>query len=267
MRRHRIPAEQSDEFSSWDIPEVQPGQVLDVDKIAQRGPRGELLNVDKNEVIYNNITAAQLEKIANQAYEDVRDQAQKDGFQQGHAAGVAAGEQLVKQQVEQLAHTVQDLHSHLAGQDDEIEQSLINLVMSVSQSVLRRELQLDASHIQVIVNEAIATLPFNSANIIVHLNEQDKQLLDASGAIADDWQLQADPSISRGGCKVTTQHSIVDYTLEEQFQQTINQLVEKRYIELAERIDSEKNLQSTTNLTSSDPNSSNLEAKGSGEEE
>ena len=56
----RIPADKTTSFASWDMPEVKEGQIVQVEKIKQRGPRGELINVGKEEIIYNSLTAAQL---------------------------------------------------------------------------------------------------------------------------------------------------------------------------------------------------------------
>ena len=236
MQSSRIPAKKSTAFDAWDLPEVKDGQVVKAEKLKQRGPRGQLINVAKDEVIYSTLTAAQLEEISNQAYEDVRKQAYQDGLKQGQAkgyqAGVESGQQAVQQQLANLNNTVAELHHYLAGQDDEVEQSLVNLATCVASAVLRRELTIDSSHIRQIISEALAVLPMNASNITVHLSEQDHQLLTGQDDIPSQWQLQIDRTLSAGGCRVQTQHSIVDYTLEDQFQQTVNGLVERRFAEL-----------------------------------
>ncbi|MGK0500567.1 MAG: flagellar assembly protein FliH [Oceanicoccus sp.] len=233
----RIPADQSQQFSSWDLPEVKQGQIIQVEKLKQRGPRGELINVAKDAVIYNSLTAAQLEDIANQAYEDVHEQAYQDGLKQGHTdgyqAGLEAGQQVIAQQTQSLSATIDNLLLYLAGQDDQVEQALVNVATCIASAVLRRELTLDASHMQQIVSEAIAALPFNASNITVHLNVEDHQFLTKQGECPDHWQLQIDRTLAAGGCRVQTENSVVDFTLEEQFQQTVNSLVERRFAELA----------------------------------
>lgn len=232
-----IPAEESTQFSSWQMPEVKDGQVVRTEKMNKRGPRGELVNVDKNEIIYSSLTAGQLEEIANQAYEEVRERAYQEGHQQGynegHDKGLAAAQQTIAEQAGALHSAMQQLYSFLAGQDDEVEQALVNLATCVSQSVLRRELSIDSSHIGQVVSEAVATLPMNAKNIQVFLSEQDHQLLTSLEDIPEQWQLHIDRSLTPGGCRVVTDHSAVDYTLEEQFQQTVNALVEARFAQLA----------------------------------
>ena len=235
----RIPAGQAAGLDAWFIPEVKEGQVVAVEKLQNRGPRGELINVPKDEIIYSTLTAGQLEEISEQAYEDVRQQAYQEGVEQGrkdgYQAGISAGQQGIQQQLQQLQGTIHSLYNVLEGQDDEMEQALVNLATCVARSILRRELSLDASHMQTIVQQAVATLPSKDARLTVHLNPQDHRLLAQSAEIPAEWTLQADVAVSAGGCRVTTAHSVVDFTLEEQFQQTINALVEQRFTELAQQ--------------------------------
>lgn len=220
------------------MPEVTEGQVVQVEKLKKRGPRGELVDVDKNDVIYNSLTAAQLEEISNQAYEDVREQARADGFSKGQTEGYQAGVEAAREELAQgaknLSSTIDMLYSALAGQDDDVEQALVKLVICVSRSILRRELSVDSSHIADIVRQAMETLPLNARDIVVHLSEQDYHFLEQHQAIASDWQLQIDRTLTAGGCRITSKHSVVEYTLEDQFQQTINALVEQRFAALAD---------------------------------
>ena len=110
---------------------------MQVEKIKKRGPKGELINVDKNEVIYNSITAGQLEEISNQAYEELREQAYKDGFQQGHTEGYQQGmdgaKQALEQQSESLKATIGQFSNYLGGQDDEVEQALVNVATCIAE--------------------------------------------------------------------------------------------------------------------------------------
>lgn len=231
----RIPADRTAEFTSWFMPEVKEGQIVHAEKLQQRGPRGELVNVDKDEVIYSSITAGQLEEISNQAYEELREQAYQDGLKEGHAAGMEAASQQLQQQAELLQSTIQQFHQYLGGQDDEVEQAMINIVTCVANAVIRREISIDSSHIHQVIKDAIAVLPKDAGNITIFLSEQDYQLLKSHADLPENWQIQCDVSLSAGGCRVKTKYSSVDFTLEEQFQETINSLVEKRFAELAQQ--------------------------------
>lgn len=233
----RIPAKESTAFTTWQAPEVKDGQIIHAEKLKERGSRGELVNVDKNDVVYNKMTVAQLEEITLQAYKDVRENAYKEGFEKGqkdgYLAGEKAAEKAIKQQTDSLKSSIGELMHFLAGQDNEVEQALVNVATCIASSILRRELSIDSSHIEQVVAEAVAMLPMDAQNITVSLNKSDLALLQDISHIPEEWKLQLDPSMSAGGCRVVTRQSVVDYTLEEQFQQTVTALVEKRYAELA----------------------------------
>lgn len=233
----RIPADRTTSFASWEMPEVKEGQIVKVEKLKQRGPRGELINVAKEEIIYNSITAAQLDEITQQAYEDVRQQAYQDGVKQGHKegfqAGLDEGKTAVAEQAQQLNHAVANVFNYLQDQDDEVELALVNIASCIASSVLRRELTVDTSHIRSIVKEAVALLPLSASNLTVYLSEQDYHFLTNETDIAELWKLHIDRTLQPGGCRVSSKHSVVEYTLEQQFQQTVNGLVEKRFAELS----------------------------------
>lgn len=234
----RIPADKSVQFASWKFPEVKEGQIVQAEKLRKRGPRGQLVNVSKDEIIYNSLTAGQLEEISNQAYEELREQAHKEGFVQGqkagYLAGLEAGKQTIEKQALALGSVITALYDTLGSQDDEVEQALVNVATCLASAVLRRELTIDSSHIQQVVKEAVAALPMGSGHLTVFLSDQDYQLLKAAMSVPEGWQLQVDPTLTAGGCRVSSLHSAVDYTLEEQFQQTVNALIEQRFAELAQ---------------------------------
>lgn len=231
----RIPANKSSAYTVWELPEVRSGQVYHVEKDHPRGSRGELVNVDKNQIIYNSLTAAQLEEITNQAYDDIHQQAYEEGLAQGKKDGHRAGQKIIQSKAASLQACIEGLTNILQGQDDELEQGLVNLATCIARSVIRRELAVDSSHILAVVSDALAILPVDSDHVEIALSEQDYQLLSQHTTIPEQWKLLADATVSPGGCRVKTQHSVVDYTLEEQFQQTINHLVEDRFAELAQQ--------------------------------
>jgi len=234
---NRIPADKSQAFSTWLAPEVRDGQIVQAEKLKERGPRGEIINVDKNAVIYNKMTAAQLEEITSQAYDDIHKQAYKKGFEQGQKdgqkKGLVASKHLLTKQAEALKRISGTLLHLVAGQENAIEQALVSTAISIAGSVLRRELLLDSSHIEQVVAKAVAKLPLDTENITVFLSEQDATLLRENAEIPEQWQLRVDRALSSGGCRISTRQSVVELSLEQQFEQTVDALVEQRYAELA----------------------------------
>lgn len=239
MSSNRIPADKSSTYAAWDIPEVKKGQVVQAEKLRHRGPRGELVELSGDEIVYSSITAAQLEEISQAAYEEIREQARHDGFQQGRDEGYQAGLQAAQDELRRQIGGVQEIAAELmrflSDQDDAVEQALVNLSICVASAILRRELTIDSRQVVEVVHEALKALPVNAGNIIVHVGEQDYELLRESDAIPAQCEVKVDPTLTPGGCRVTTNQSVVDYTLEDQFQQMVNGLVEQRFASLGGR--------------------------------
>ncbi len=84
-----------------------------------------------------------------------------------------------------------------------------------------------------VVREAIQALPLSASGLTVYLSDQDFQALTQREDLPEHWHLQIDRTLTPGGCRITTAQSVVDYTLEDQFQQLVNAIVEKRFAELA----------------------------------
>ena len=233
---NRIPADKSKRFGRWAIPEVHEGQLVSSERLNERGSRGELVNIDKDEVLYRSLTAAQLEEITLQCYEEIREQAEQDGYQQGLAegqkAGLVRGQQLIDTQLDVVGRLVEGLTVELERQRDDIEQALMNLVCCVARSVVHRELRSGSEAITDVVAQAVAALPQGAGNIRIQMNPTDLALLNERQVVPADWQLVPDEGLSPGGVRVLTQQSVVDFTLDSQFQQTVNALVEARFAAL-----------------------------------
>lgn len=233
---NRIPADKTRGFTSWKLPEVSDGRVVKAEAEPRRNARGEIVDVKKEEIVYSSLTAAQLEEITNQAYDDVRQQAYEEGSRQGrdegYQAGLRAAQQQIDQQVAALCEAIDNVYQLLAGQDDAVEQALVNIAISMARSVLRRELSIDASHLREVVADAIALLPHESERIVVYLSQADYALM-AQTQLPSSWQLRVDKTLSPGGCRIHNGQSVVDYSLEQQFQQTVDALVAERFKQLA----------------------------------
>ena len=187
-------------------------------------------------MVYSKLTAGQIKDISDRIREDIHKEAYQQGLQKGRKegfdAGIKDGQQKIQAQLQNLASIGSYLVDALQSQDNQIEKGLVNMSMSVAQSVLRRELTIDSSHMQDIVSEAISTISEASEPVRVFLNPQDFQQLTESEYLPSEWLLQADASLSPGGCRIKNQFSVVEYTSEDQFQQTVKQLVDSRFDEL-----------------------------------
>ena len=79
------------------------------------------------------------------------------------------------------------------------------------------------------MRESLSALPVNARRIQIRLNPEDIALInDALGSPDQQeqtrWQLIDDPVISRGGCKIITETSRIDATVESRIAQLITQV-------------------------------------------
>ncbi|MCU7915415.1 MAG: flagellar assembly protein FliH [Candidatus Thiodiazotropha sp. (ex Gloverina cf. vestifex)] len=101
--------------------------------------------------------------------------------------------------------------------DDQIERELLSLVIAIVRQLVRREVKSDPNLIVGVVREALSILPVNSRNVRLMVHPEDAELIREIYALGDTevgWSLVEDPVINRGGCKVVTDTSQIDATLD-----------------------------------------------------
>jgi flagellar assembly protein FliH len=214
VEKTRIPAEQSREFSSWSLPDVEDGQAPKT-ATAARDPG--------NQIVARALTARQLEEITAQAQREGHAQGMKEGRVAGVAQGldegrIAARQELTKQ-VEQLKSVIAQLLEPIANQEDDIERALTLLALDVARAVIDQTPALPAAELLPIVRRAVRELPVGARNIAVIVHPQQLELLRDCVEWPDNWQLQADSRVQLGGCKVATDQSLVDFSVELRFRQ------------------------------------------------
>ena len=162
------------------------------------------------------VTAGNLEALQQQAYDEA--------FEKGRAEGVAAGEAAVKERAERFDELLQALAMPFDRLDETVEKQLVELAVAVVRQLFRREIRIEPTHVIGVVREAIQLLPVASQNVQVHLHPEDATLIrealsPAEGELA--WGIVEDPLVTRGGCRVTTENSQVDATVESRLQAVI----------------------------------------------
>lgn len=148
------------------------------------------------------VTAQRVEEIQRQAYDE--------GFALGRQEAMA-------QARAQLAGVLGALTEPLAEMDETVMQELALLVQSVARQLVRRELKTEPGEIVAVVREAMAVLPLSARNIRLHLHPEDAQLVRAALSLNEGdqhWRIVDDPAQTRGGCRVLTDTSQIDASLE-----------------------------------------------------
>jgi flagellar assembly protein FliH len=231
----RIPKENLTAYERWELP------LLDA-----RG--NEVAREEERDI--KPLTAADIDEIRRVAHDDGLADGRKEGFEAGHKEGLktghdegfakgekdgrAQGEEKgleetrkdVEAKLERLEDLMGELLLPIQRHEDELETALVNLTTVLSRAVLYRELSLDSSQIAGVVKKAMASLPSTSENVRIHIHPDDYQFV---GEVADRFEAKTsvveDAAIMRGGCKLETRHSLVDYTIEKRFQKAVQDML------------------------------------------
>jgi len=164
------------------------------------------------------VTAEMLQKLREQARHEGYEEGLKNGHRDGLAQGLAEGRNQVERLRSDVCGLLEALARPLAIVDEQAELALAQLAMSVAKQLIRRELRSSPGQIVAVVREAVQLLPLTRQTIRVLLHPEDAALvrgvfaMDARGEHS--WQVLDDPGQSRGGCRVLTDDSTIDASLE-----------------------------------------------------
>lgn len=199
-----IPGKSGDaEVRQWKPPQVRPagGRDVSTDEVAAGGL----------------LTADQLDQLQKQAYEEGYEAGRKEGFDFGHREALEAGRKLMQERVSRLDSLLQTLDQPLKELDDQVERELLDLVVATVRQLVRREVRTDPNQIIGVLREALSILPVSARQIRVVLHPGDAELVRQVYDVGDKelgWKIIEDPVLARGGCRVVTDTSQVDATLE-----------------------------------------------------
>ncbi len=151
------------------------------------------------------LTVRDIEAIQQRAYED--------GFRLGHQEGLDAA----RNKAQYLDQLLMRLDEPLIDLDEQVIQELVTMVKAVTHQLVRREMKSAPEGIVAIIREAVGVLPSNARGINIHLHPDDARLVRSILSIAEDhptWQLIEDPVMTQGDCRIVTENSQVDATVE-----------------------------------------------------
>jgi flagellar assembly protein FliH len=160
---------------------------------------------------------------ASNDFEELQKQAYDKAFQQGLDDGKRETTRLLAEQSQHLQLAIAALREPLKWMDEELERELFQLTLTLSRQLLRHELDLRPELIESLVHNAIAALPAASGTLEIDLHPDDAQLIRNHCAEREEsldplWHIKEDPTLSRGGCRITSSTSHIDEQIETRLQ-------------------------------------------------
>ena len=211
-------------FDVWSLPSFDPHVPEPEPEPVEELP--EIEEVPLEEV--QPLTLEEVESIRQEAYNEGFAIGEKEGFHSTsikvrQEADIALAAKL--QTMEALMH---NLFEPIAEQDTQIEKSLVGLVQHIARQVIQRELAIDSSQIEHVMREALKLLPLGVGNVRLYINPQDFALVKALRERHEEtWRIVEDESMLPGGCRVETEHSRIDATIETRIAQIMAKLFDQ----------------------------------------
>lgn len=235
--------DENEHFSHWDLPDMTSQELREGTQVnALNKPRRwqyEPPEADDNdEEELQPLTAEQLEEIRQAA----RDEGYQEGFENGRAdglkkgydegfeagkeegiaagkeEGIAAGNAVIEEQRGKLDTLLQSLSTPNERITEAVQEELIDMVSELTRVICLDAAEHSKDMIVNAVREAVSVLPVTDQRVVIHLNPDDIELIESVYSESElkekGWLLNKDELLERGGCRVTTESSTIDYSLE-----------------------------------------------------
>ncbi len=177
---------------------------------------------------------AQARRQAEQQSVAIREQARREGFEQGRREGRAAIESQARDEIreqtrarwsailEALSRTSRELEQRKHALLAESEQGLIELALAIARRICKRLAARDPQVALENIRALLARVGHQHDIVITVSREQFETLRELAGPSLDEWtrgrhvEWRSDPSMPPGSCRITTTTGEIDATIETQ---------------------------------------------------
>jgi len=164
---------------------------------------------------------AELERIRREARATGEAEGRREGWTQGHAegrtAGLASGLAAATAHAEQLRALAATLPAALRRAESELADAILTLALDVARQVVHRTLRAEPEWVLPMVQDLLHAEPALQGEPRLLLHPDDVALVKNSLGnelqIAG-WQVRADDTLARGGCRVQSASGEMDASLE-----------------------------------------------------
>lgn len=163
-----------------------------------------------------------------EGWQQGREEGWKRGHDEGWQQGHAEGQKVMLEAAARFEPLIDCLDEPLALMDEQVEQELVTLAIALAKQLIRRELKTDPGQVVAVAREALSALPASARRVHLHLHPEDAELVRHALALRDSgprWKIVEDPLTTRGGCRVLTETSHIDATLEKRLMAVIAQVL------------------------------------------
>lgn len=223
--------EESGEVNSWPLPSLnRKGKIVRSAKREGEERAKESIENVAPAARPRHLTASDIDKITRSAEEE----GFKAGYEEGFAKGEIQGEKKGKIEGEAKAYKeckaqlddeyarlyaiCEHLLAPMLEHDQAMENMLMDMALHFANELLQKEIDQNPESFRALIAKVIKALPAGSKNISIFLHPDDAALMEKVLKEKNQhWPIQTDDSLLRGGCRVETRESIVDYSVEKRW--------------------------------------------------
>ena len=256
----RIPASQVEAALGWSLPDISGEHIVALHRkieelVPQPEPEDTTVVTDEEldlDLEPERLTVADLDQIREDAHQEGLAQGWQEGLAKGHEEGLASGhaegtekgliegqqkgyqEGLAQgqQEISQAQALLQALAVELEPAAEQVraqlESLVLDLVLKVSATVLQHEVATRPELIQGTIERALEQLPPPVSRVQIKLNPADISYVEPLQARHNfDIELQAEDSVGRGSCQLSTANTLIESDIQSAFQQVVEQFSEQ----------------------------------------
>ena len=185
----------STDYNEWDIPSFHSNKNI----LKSSSPIEKSLP-----------TVDEVKSIYEKAYEE--------GLNKGYKEGIDKSRSEISAQMTIINNILTKLSMPYDSLSDDILEKLKEMCIVISSQIIRREISINDDNVMSAVKRSIELLNVNNSDTVILLNPLDVSIVKdiLHDDIVDKLIIREDLSISRGGCKLISNASTIDATIEEQ---------------------------------------------------
>lgn len=157
-----------------------------------------------------------------------------EGIEKGRAEGVQQAQEELEQLIQPLTAAADGLRKEWASASEQLRASLISLVLTVSEQILRKELSNKESYsqlLEMLFQQSASILKGQSIDLV--LAQEDYALINGeldklkiNPQLLEKIHLLSDPKMARGDCRVETEYGLLNFDIKRQLQTLEKHLLE-----------------------------------------
>lgn len=216
MNKYVMDSDEMAEVSLWRAPEV--GEANHSMKPLQREKE------TKNSPDDGHVEDQYLKPITADQLSALEEAARESGFQHGYAEGLEKASDEINQKIQNLDSLLKCLTHPFDEVSDKVRTQLLNLVKLIVEIILRKEIERDSEIIIRVIKDAITKLSSKANTIKIYLHPDDMKIVqEVFPSYQSDrgWELHEDQTISKGGCRLSTEFGEMDATIENRLQKLL----------------------------------------------